>query len=131
MQGCLHCFFVLYCQSLSSIHEKANCIVIFEWDVRTCLRVAIFKASGAPVFHINTGALSALPKDTTSELSGLVSTTSLNAERQAVKLWITFFKVFWYDSTWGINPRYVYRLQSRHSKQIYTNWLESLLRSRS
>ena len=29
----------------------------------------------------------------------------LNAERQAGKLWIPFFKVFWYDSTRGMNPR--------------------------
>ena len=29
----------------------------------------------------------------------------LNAERQAGKLWIAFFKVFWYDSTRGMNPR--------------------------
>ena len=29
----------------------------------------------------------------------------LNAERQAGKLWIPFFKVFWYDSTRGLNPR--------------------------
>ena len=29
----------------------------------------------------------------------------LNAERQAGKLWIPFFKVFWYDSTREMNPR--------------------------
>ena len=29
----------------------------------------------------------------------------LNAERQAGKLQIPFFKVFWYDSTRGMNPR--------------------------
>ena len=29
----------------------------------------------------------------------------INAERQAGKLWIPFFKVFWYDSTRGMNPR--------------------------
>ena len=29
----------------------------------------------------------------------------LNAECQAGKLWIPFFKVFWYDSTRGMNPR--------------------------
>ena len=28
----------------------------------------------------------------------------LNAERQAGKLWIPFFKVFCYDSTWEMNP---------------------------
>ena len=29
----------------------------------------------------------------------------LNAERQAGKLWILFFKVFWIDSRRGMNPR--------------------------
>ena len=49
--------------------------------------------------------LSALPKDTTSKLAGLFFTLSLlYAERQAGKLWIPFFKVFWYDSTLGMNP---------------------------
>ena len=99
-------FFVLYCLYLSSIHEKANCIAIF-WTGRphslgschfrgvwtTCLP---HKGGGVP--------LSILPKNT-SELAGLFSTTSLNAERQAGKLWIPFFKVFWYDSTRGMNPR--------------------------
>ena len=28
----------------------------------------------------------------------------LNAERQAGKMWIPFFKVFWYDLTRGLNP---------------------------
>ena len=52
--------------------------------------------------------LSALPKDTTIEFAGLFSKQSLfYAERQAGKLWIPFFKVFWYDSTRGMNPRSV------------------------
>ena len=69
---------VLYCSYFSSIHEKANCIAIF-WTGRphslgscnfrgvwtTCLP---HKGGGVP--------LSALPKDTTSELAGLFSTTS-------------------------------------------------------
>ena len=50
-------------------------------------------------------SLSALNKDTTSELSGLFSTTPLNAERQAGKLWIPFFKLFGLDSTRGLNPK--------------------------
>ena len=29
----------------------------------------------------------------------------INAERQARKLWIPFYKAFWYDSTRGLNPR--------------------------
>ena len=31
----------------------------------------------------------------------------LNAERQAGKLWIPFCKVFWYESTWGIESRFI------------------------
>ena len=72
-------FCILYCCSyLSSIHEKANCIALF-WTGRphslgschfrdvwaTCLP---HKGGGVP--------LSALPKDTTSELAGLFSTIS-------------------------------------------------------
>ena len=49
--------------------------------------------------------LSALPKDTTSNLAGLFSTLSPCAKCQAGKRWIPFFKVVWYYSTWGMNPR--------------------------
>ena len=50
--------------------------------------------------------LSALIKDTASKLASLFSTLSLfYAERQAGKLRIPFFKVFWYDSNREINPR--------------------------
>ena len=69
---------VVYCSCLSSIYEKANCIAIF-WTGRphslgschfrgvwaTCLP---YKGGGVP--------LSALPKDTTSELAGFFSTIS-------------------------------------------------------
>ena len=72
------CLYCLYCSYLFSIHEKANCIAIF-WTVSphslgschfrdvwaTCLP---HKGGGVP--------LSALPKDTTSELAGLFSTIS-------------------------------------------------------
>ena len=100
---------VLYCSSLFFIHEKANSIAIHVfWTGRphslgschfpsvwaTCLPC---KGGGVP--------LSALPKDTTRELGDLFSTIPLNAERQAGKLWISFLKVFWYDSTRGVNPR--------------------------
>ena len=43
--------------------------------------------------------------DTASELGGWFSILSLCDERQAGKLGISFFEVFWYDSTWGMNPR--------------------------
>jgi len=43
--------------------------------------------------------LSALPRDTTSELDGLYSHYPFNAESQAGNLWISSFKVFWSVST--------------------------------
>ena len=79
---------------------------MFWTQVRTRLGVAISEVSVSPVFHIKVGRpFSALPKDTTSELVGLFSKTAINAERQAGKLWIPFFKVFWCDSTRRMNPR--------------------------
>ena len=71
-------FFLFYLPYLSSIHEKANCIAIL-WTVSphslgSCLFRGLWvtclphKGGGVP--------LSALPKDTTSELAGLFSTTS-------------------------------------------------------
>ena len=51
---CIFC--ICICSYLSSIHEKANCIAIFERDVRTRLGVAIFEVSGPPVFHIKAEA---------------------------------------------------------------------------
>ena len=73
------CFcFLFYLPFLSSIREKANCIAIL-WAVSphslgSCLSRGLWatclqhKGGGIP--------LSALPKDTTSELAGLFSTTS-------------------------------------------------------
>ena len=100
-------FFLFCLPYLSSTHEKANCIAIL-WAERphslgschlrcvwtTCL---LFKSGGGP--------LSALPKNTTSELAGLFFTLLINAERQPEKLWTPFFKVFWFESTRGLNPR--------------------------
>ena len=63
---------------LSSIHEKANCIAIF-WIGRPHSLVSChFKGVWATCLAHKGGAvqLSALPKDTTSELAGLFSTTS-------------------------------------------------------
>ena len=58
--------------------------------------------------------LSALPKHTTSKLTGLFSTLSLCAERQERKLWIPFFTslLIWLDL--GNEPQ-VHRLQSGRS----------------
>ena len=90
---------------LSSIHEKANCIAIF-WTGRThSLGSCHFRGVWATCLSHKGGdvPLSALSKDTTSELAGLFSTTFLNTGHQAGKLWIRFLKIFWYDSTRGLN----------------------------
>ena len=58
--------------------------------------------------------LTALPKDTASESSGLFSTLFISdraPSREAVK---NIFKVFWYHSTWG-NEHQVYRLRTGRS----------------
>ena len=90
-----------------SIHEKANCMAIF-WTGRwhslgsryfrgvwaTCLRL---KGGGVP--------LSALPEDTTSELASLFFLTSPKCRAPCREAMNIIFKVFWYDSTRGMNPR--------------------------
>ena len=58
--------------------------------------------------------LSASRKDTTTNLPACSQQPPLNAERQAKKLWIPFLKLFWYESTRGIEAQ-VYRLRSERS----------------
>ena len=71
------CFF-LYCSYLSSIHEKANCIAIFWTGSPHSLGSRHFRDVWATCLPHKGGGvpLSALPKDTTSELAGLFSTIS-------------------------------------------------------
>ena len=91
--------FILYSQ------ESELVSLYFKRDVRTRLGVAIFEVSGPPVFHIKVGvvSLSVLPK------------------RQAGKLWILFFKVFWYDSARGMNPKSAdSKADSNHNAIEYT-----------
>ena len=78
----------------------------FGRDVRTRLGIAIFEVSGPPVFHIKAGASRSVPCPRTQQanLPACSLQPPINAERQAGKLWIPFFKVFWYDSTRGMNP---------------------------
>ena len=83
---------------------------VFGRYVRNRLGVAISELSRPPVSHIKVGVpLGDLPKDTTSELAGLFfscsSQHSLDAEPQAGKQAIPFYKDFLYDSTKGMNPR--------------------------
>ena len=74
------CFFLFlfYLPFLSSIHEKASCIAIL-WTVSPhSLGSCLFRGLWATCLPHKGGGipLSALPKDTTSELAGLFSTTS-------------------------------------------------------
>ena len=71
-------FVLFYLPFLSSIHEKANCIAILWTGSPHSLGSCLFRGLWATCFPHEGGGipLSALPKDTTSELSGLFSTTS-------------------------------------------------------
>ena len=71
-------FVLFYLPYLSSIHEKANCIAILWTGSPHSLGSCLFRGLWATCLPHKGGAipLSALPKDTTSELAGLFSTTS-------------------------------------------------------
>ena len=59
-----------------------------------------------PVFHIKTKRPGrCLAQGHNKRTCWFVPQPPLNAERQAEKLWIPFFKVFRYDSTRRMNPR--------------------------
>ena len=101
-------FVLFYLPFLSSIHEKANCIAILWTGSPHSLGSCFFRGLWATCLPHKGGGipLSALPKDTTSELAGLFSTTSHKCRapsREAIDT--IFLKVFWYDSTRGMNPR--------------------------
>ena len=105
------------CSNLSKVYKNILYIYIGHTALALKLGLQVFSYTGATTTgrllgpticlpHKDGGVpLSALPKDTTRKLASLFSTLSLFAERQAGKLWIPFFKVFWYDSTWEMNPR--------------------------
>ena len=82
----------LYCYTLDGKSALAWELPFSRFLWATCL---LHKGGAVP--------LSALPKDTTSELAGLFSTTFPKC--QAGKLRMPFLKVFWYDSTREMNPR--------------------------
>ena len=70
--------FLFYLPYLSSIHEKANCIAILWTGSSHSLGSCLLRGLWATCLPHKGGGipLSALPKDTTSELAGLFSTTS-------------------------------------------------------
>ena len=100
----------LYCPSLFSIHEKVNRIAIFWTGRPHSLKSCHFRGGWATCLPHKGGGdpLSALPKNTTSKHANLPTSSprhSQNAERQARKLWISFFKVFWCDSLRRMNSK--------------------------
>ena len=103
----LYLFFKFYLPYLSCIHEKANCIAMFWTGRPHSLGSCQFRCVWATGLPHEGGdvSLSALPKDT-SELTACSPQPPLITGRQAEKLWIPFFKVFWYDQTRGFNPRF-------------------------
>ena len=78
--------------------KKRIVLLYFGRDSRTRLGVAIFEGSGPPVFHIKVWASRQVASQRTQQahLPGCSPQPILNAESQAGKLWIPFFKVFWY-----------------------------------
>ena len=80
--------------------------LFFGRNVRTLLGVAIFEVFGPPIFHIKVGTSRKVPYSRTQHANLLACSPQppLNAERQARKLWIPFFEVFWHDLTKGMNP---------------------------
>ena len=71
--------FLFIYHGVSSIHEKANCIAMFWTANPYSLESCYFRGVWATCLPHKGGGvpLSALLKDTTSELAGLFSTTSL------------------------------------------------------
>ena len=99
-------FFLYLFIFYSPFTRKRIVSLYFGRDVRTRLGVAIFEVSGPPVFHIKAEASRQVPCPRTQQANVPACSPQppINAERQAGKLWIPFFKVFWYDSTRGMNP---------------------------
>ena len=97
-------FIFLYLPYLFSIHEKANCIAMFWTERPHSLGSCHFRVTCLP--HKG-GASRQVPCPRTQQanLPACSPQPPINAERQAGKPLIPFFKVFWYNSTRGMNPR--------------------------
>ena len=98
--------FFFYSPYLPPFTRKRIVSLYFGRDVCTRLGVAISEVSGPPVFHIKAGTSRFVSCRRTQQANLLACSPqpSLNAKRQAGMLQITFFKVFWYYSTRGLNP---------------------------
>ena len=97
---------VFYLPYLSYIYKKAHRIAIFWTGHPHSLGSCYFRDVWATCLPHKSGGvpLSALSKDTTTELAGLFS-TSPECRAPSKKAVDTIFKVFWYDSTRGLSPR--------------------------
>ena len=96
-----------YLPYLSSIHKKANCITIFWAGHLHTLESYHFQNIWATCLPHKGGASRQVPcpRIQQANLPACSPQPPRNAEHQAGKLWIPFFKVFSYDSTRGLNPR--------------------------
>ena len=91
----------------SPFTRKQIVSLYFGRNVRARLEVAIVEMSGPPVFHMKAGRhVKCLAKDITSEHPGLFSTTFPKCRAPSRKAVDTIFKVFWYDSTRKMNPKF-------------------------
>ena len=104
---CFICFICFICHIYPPFTRKRIVSLYFGREVRTRLGVAFFEVYGPPVFHIKVGRpVKCLAQGHNKQTCQLVlHNLPINAERQAGKLRMPFFKVFWYDSTRGMNPR--------------------------
>ena len=91
--------FCFICYINSPLTRKPMVSLYFGREVCTRLGVAFFEVYGPPVFHIKVGR-----PVKQANLPAYSPRPPLNAECQAGKLRMPFFKVFWYDSTRGMNP---------------------------
>ena len=108
-------YFFIYLSYLSSIHEKANCIAICWTEGPHSLGICHFGVWATCLPYKGRGIpLSALPKDTISELAGLFSTSSSKYRAPSREAVDTIFLnlLVWLDM--GNEPQ-VYRLRSGRS----------------
>ena len=99
-------FFILF--AIFILHLRESELYRYIMDGTSALGWELpFAMSAPPVFHIKVEAsrFSALPKDTTSNLAGLFSTTSPKYRAPSREGVDTILKLFWYDSTRGLNSR--------------------------
>ena len=86
--------------------KRANCIAILWTGPLHSLGSCIFRGLWTTRLPHKGGASHKVPCPRTQQanLPACSPQPPLNAKRQAGKLRIPFFKVFWYDSTRGMNP---------------------------